>query len=255
MIIFARPYLGNRNIAFTQLWMDRLSNRPPLVAMVLIKIALMMIIAGIPMVMLFNVRGLFLLIIPAVIFLIARSDFIATYYLQLETRFLANLNQKTMDDIEVFEDDGSGEGPYADEYYGGEYYVEDKNVGESFMEPEQEIVVDDYYVDYYDDSYYDDYYDDSYYDDYYDDSYYDDYYDDSYYDDYYDDEYYDDDYYDDDYYYDDYYDDDYYDDDYYYDEDDYYYDEDPSEDFYEDDYYDDYYGDDYYYGEEYYEYY
>ena len=98
MIIFARPYLGNRNIAFTQLWMDRLSNRPPLVVMVLIKIVLMMIIAGIPLTVLFHMRGLFLLIIPAVIFLIARSDFIATYYLQLETRFLANLNQKTMEE-------------------------------------------------------------------------------------------------------------------------------------------------------------
>ena len=96
MIIFARPYLGNRNIAFTQLWMDRLSNRPPLAAMVMLKIGLMMIIAGIPLTMLFRMRGLVLVLIPASIFLIARSDFVATYYLQLETRFLANLNQKTM---------------------------------------------------------------------------------------------------------------------------------------------------------------
>jgi CPA2 family monovalent cation:H+ antiporter-2 len=98
MTVFARPYLGNRSVAFTQLWMDRLSNRPPLAAMVMLKIGLMMIIAGIPLTLLFRMRGLVLIIIPAVIFLIARSDFVATYYLQLETRFLANLNQKTMEE-------------------------------------------------------------------------------------------------------------------------------------------------------------
>ena len=39
-----------------------------------------------------------LIVIPAAMFLIARSDFISTYYLQLETRFLSNLNQKTMEE-------------------------------------------------------------------------------------------------------------------------------------------------------------
>ncbi len=98
MIIFARPYLGNRSVAFTQLWTDRLSNRPPLVAMVAIKIVLMVVIAVIPLVELFHMRGILLLLIPAALFLIARSDFVATYYLQLETRFLANLNQKTIEE-------------------------------------------------------------------------------------------------------------------------------------------------------------
>lgn len=96
IIIFARPYLGIRSMAFTQLWMERLANRPPLLVLILIKFALMMLIAAIPLIDLFEVRGLMLIVIPAAMFLIARSDFISTYYLQLETRFLANLNQKTM---------------------------------------------------------------------------------------------------------------------------------------------------------------
>ena len=98
MIIFARPYLGVRSVAFTQLWMDRLSNRPPLLVLVMLKFAIMMAIAVTPLILLFNIRGLLLLLAPAAIFLITRSDFIATYYLQLETRFLANLNQKTMEE-------------------------------------------------------------------------------------------------------------------------------------------------------------
>lgn len=98
MILFARPYLGNRSVAFTQLWTDRLANRPPLVAMVMIKFGIMMAIAVIPLITLFDIRGTLILLVPAVLFLIARSDFISTYYLQLETRFLANLNQKTMEE-------------------------------------------------------------------------------------------------------------------------------------------------------------
>ena len=98
MIVFARPYFGNRNVAFTQLWMDSMSNRPPLAAIVMIKAALMMVVAAIPLIDLFGMTGVLLILPPAAIFLIARSDFVATYYLQLEAKFLSNLNQKTMEE-------------------------------------------------------------------------------------------------------------------------------------------------------------
>ena len=98
MILFARPYLGIRGIAFTKLWMERLANRPPLVVMILVKFGLMIAIAAIPLIDLFDIKGFVLLAIPLVIFLLTRSDFISSYYLQLETRFLSNLNQKTMEE-------------------------------------------------------------------------------------------------------------------------------------------------------------
>ena len=99
IIVFARPFLGRRDAAFTQLWLDRLANRPPLLAMVLLKVAVLMLIGAIPLVSLFNIRnGILLIVILAAIFLLGRSRFIATYYLQIETRFLANLNQKTMEE-------------------------------------------------------------------------------------------------------------------------------------------------------------
>ena len=99
LALFAVPFMGNRSVAFTQLWMDKLANRPPLVVMTLLKIVILELIALIPVETLFNINNLLIvLLIPLSVFLIARSDFIATYYLQLETRFFANLNQKTMEE-------------------------------------------------------------------------------------------------------------------------------------------------------------
>lgn len=99
MIIFVKPFLGQRSIAFTQLWMDRLANRPPLIVMMLGKVILLVLIAAIPLIDLFRVNNAWIIIlVPAAIYLLTRIDFVSTYYLQLETRFLANLNQKTMDE-------------------------------------------------------------------------------------------------------------------------------------------------------------
>ncbi|MBQ6623498.1 MAG: cation:proton antiporter [Mogibacterium sp.] len=97
ILVFAMPFLGRRNAAFTKLWVDRLSNRPPLVAMMMLKIGVLILLALIPLIVLFDMRNpLLLLLIPAALYLIGRSDFISTYYLQLEARFLANLNQTTI---------------------------------------------------------------------------------------------------------------------------------------------------------------
>ena len=99
LALFTVPFMGNRSVAFTQLWMDRLANRPPLVMMTLIKIVILEFIALIPVITLLNINNLIIvLLIPLSVFLIARSEFVATYYLQLEARFFANLNQKTMEE-------------------------------------------------------------------------------------------------------------------------------------------------------------
>jgi len=99
LALFAAPLMGNRSVAFTQLWMDRLANRPPLVVLTLIKVVVLELIALIPVESLFDINNfVIVLLIPLSVFLIARSDFIATYYLQLEARFFANLNQKTMEE-------------------------------------------------------------------------------------------------------------------------------------------------------------
>ncbi|MBQ9272952.1 MAG: cation:proton antiporter [Mogibacterium sp.] len=99
LIVFAAPFMGNRSVAFTHLWMDKLANRPPLVVLILMKIVILELIALIPLVTVLDLDNpLILLPIPVSIFLIARSGSVASYYLQLETRFFANLNQKTMEE-------------------------------------------------------------------------------------------------------------------------------------------------------------
>lgn len=99
LAVFTVPFMGNRSVAFTQLWMDRLANRPPLVVLIIMKIVILELIALIPLVTVMGLRNpLVILLIPLSIFLVARSEFVASYYLQLEARFFANLNQKTMEE-------------------------------------------------------------------------------------------------------------------------------------------------------------
>ena len=95
--VFSVPVMGRRSTEFTNLWMERLSNRPPLVVMTILKVVMLELIAVIPLDSFFDISNILIVVlIPISIALIAKSDFITTYYLQLETRFFANLNQKTL---------------------------------------------------------------------------------------------------------------------------------------------------------------
>ena len=97
--LIAVPYMRRRSVSFSHLWMERLSNRPPLVVMTIAKILLLEFIAVMPLLQFYNIGNLLIvLLIPLSIIYVSRSDMIATYYLQLETHFLANLNQKTMEE-------------------------------------------------------------------------------------------------------------------------------------------------------------
>lgn len=99
LAFFVRPFMGRRSAAYSQLWVDRLSNRPPLAVMNILKVVILEVIALIPIISFFEIGNiLLLLLIPLSVFFLAKSEFIATYYLQLEARFFANLNQKTMDE-------------------------------------------------------------------------------------------------------------------------------------------------------------
>ena len=67
--------------------------------MIVIKIVILELIALMPVVSVLNIDNpLLVLLIPLSVFLIARSGSVATYYLQLEARFFANLNQKVMEE-------------------------------------------------------------------------------------------------------------------------------------------------------------
>lgn len=97
MALFAKPLLGTRSAAFTRLWMEHLSNRPPLVVAVMSKFAIIVGAAYIPLKELFNIHSLVVFpIILIVIIVTIKSDYISSHYLKLEARFLSNLNQKTV---------------------------------------------------------------------------------------------------------------------------------------------------------------
>lgn len=96
--IFTRPFLDFRSVNFTHLWLDRKSNRLPLMVMIVLKLVILTAIAYIPVWAFLGFDFGWVSILSVIgILAIARTDFIQTYYLQLETRFLRNLNERTLE--------------------------------------------------------------------------------------------------------------------------------------------------------------
>ena len=97
ILIFIRPFMDTRNVAFTQLWMKRFTNRPPLLVLVMNKIAIIIFIAAIPLKTLYDVNIAYIVVGAVIVIILAyRLDFVSSYYLKLEAKFLSNFNQKTV---------------------------------------------------------------------------------------------------------------------------------------------------------------
>ena len=95
MAIFVRPFINPHSTAFTTLWLKRASFRYPLLALSGIKGALFTALAIIPLRALFNVKPASFVLVFLVIFpLLLRSNRISTFYLNLETVFLKNFNER-----------------------------------------------------------------------------------------------------------------------------------------------------------------
>ena len=101
IIIFARPMLRLRDITFTRLWMEHRANRPPLIILALVNVMVIAYIAFYPIHHIFGTRRLVLFGVALLAILVmSKTDLVATFYLQLETRFLRNLNEKTLSHVE-----------------------------------------------------------------------------------------------------------------------------------------------------------
>lgn len=97
IIIFARPMLRLRDTTFTKLWLDSKANRPPLMILSLLNVLVIAYIAFIPIHHIYGARRMLLLGVALLAILaMSKTDIVATSYLQLETRFLRNLNEKTL---------------------------------------------------------------------------------------------------------------------------------------------------------------
>jgi CPA2 family monovalent cation:H+ antiporter-2 len=95
MAIFLKPLLNLHNTSFTHLWLASRSNRPPLVMLVVIKVIVVIAIAMIPIHQLFSVHHMYILVFAVIaIIIVGKTDVVSTSYIQMETRFLRNLNEK-----------------------------------------------------------------------------------------------------------------------------------------------------------------
>ena len=115
---FLRPMLDMHNLTFTHLWMERRANRPPLAVLVALKVAVAVLIGYYPVARFFRVSGLLLFaVLVILVVLIGRTDFVSTFYLRLETRFLRNLNER------LLEEEGGGAEKWLDEDYSIESFL------------------------------------------------------------------------------------------------------------------------------------
>ena len=96
--MFVKPMMDFSNTYFTALWLKNKANRIPLAAFTLIKIILIAAIAYFPITLLWKTPHLLvLLFIIAAVCITAKNGFMSTSYLKLETRFLRNLNERTIE--------------------------------------------------------------------------------------------------------------------------------------------------------------
>ena len=102
MALFIGPMLNLHSNVFTSLWLKKKSFRLPLLVLAQIKTALIAIIAMIPLAQLFEIRPILLFILViTIVFLIAKYGGTTSWYLQLETRFLRNLNERLLEKEEA----------------------------------------------------------------------------------------------------------------------------------------------------------
>lgn len=97
MALFVGPLMNKHNNLFTSLWLKQSSFRLPLLVFSLVKVAVIAVIAMIPIGKLFQIHAAWLVIIVvAVVAFIAKTDLLTTWYLQLQTRFLRNFNERLL---------------------------------------------------------------------------------------------------------------------------------------------------------------
>ena len=107
MALFIRPMLDTRSPQYTVLWMKKRSFRLPLMALSGIRILLIALIAFIPLRNIAGIGSAWLLpVIVAALLLASRMGWLASAYLNVEARFLTNLNERQ---LQHFSDSGEYE--------------------------------------------------------------------------------------------------------------------------------------------------
>ncbi|MBQ9686987.1 MAG: cation:proton antiporter [Oscillospiraceae bacterium] len=97
MALFIRPMLDTRSTAYTTLWMKSRGYHLPLMALSALRLLLIVLLFFLPLRQLLGVSSLWLLpVILAAVLLASRMGWLASAYLRIEARFLANLNERQL---------------------------------------------------------------------------------------------------------------------------------------------------------------
>lgn len=111
--LFIRPMMNPHNNTFTALWLKKRANHLPLLALTSIKLIVIVAICMLPLIRFFHLHPTVIFVpVAAGALMTAKSHFLYTPYLRLETQFLRNLNERI---IEREEADGCAQQAWLDE--------------------------------------------------------------------------------------------------------------------------------------------
>jgi len=97
MALFIRPMMDMKNTSYTALWMKNRFYRLPLRVITVLRLALIVLLAFLPLRTIAHISSLWLLpLIAAAVLLLNKSRFFASRYLNVEARFLTNLNERLL---------------------------------------------------------------------------------------------------------------------------------------------------------------
>lgn len=95
--LFIRPMLDLRSPQYTALWVQGTRYRLPLIGLTVLRMLLMLFLIFLPLRQILGIGALWLLpVILIVLFFASRSGWFASAYFSVETRFLANLNERSI---------------------------------------------------------------------------------------------------------------------------------------------------------------
>ena len=98
--IFVRPMLDMRSTEFTTLWVSGSANKVPLSTLTLVRFMVIVFLAFLPMQSILGIPGVLLLaIIIIAIAIIYKTGWLASAYLTAETRFITNLNERSLENV------------------------------------------------------------------------------------------------------------------------------------------------------------
>lgn len=137
LAMFTAPMLDTMSPQFTTLWVRSRKNRLPLSALTVLRVLLIMLFMFIPAQSICRVSSIwFIPVLAVAVVLFSRSGWLASRYIALEARFLANFNERSLQDYST----GESAGEWLDdtlqvlafEYYGPSGTLESLDWGRTY---------------------------------------------------------------------------------------------------------------------------